>query len=98
MNRPALVVQVKFKSKLSLDEVMDVIHSRADDFRALPGLQQKYYLLDEATGEYGGLYFWDSAEAFSDYRDSALRSTIAAAYETMGEPRVEVNRVIMLLR
>lgn len=98
MSHPALLVLVKFKSKLSFDEVMDVVNSRADEFRALEGLQQKYYVQDEMTGEYGGLYLWESADDFAAYRDSALRSTIAAAYQTEGEPRVQVLRVIEVLR
>lgn len=98
MSKPALVLLVKFKSPLSLDEVLEVVTSRIGEFRALSGLQQKYYLQDAATGEYGGLYLWESPEALSEYRASELRSTIGKAYQTVGEPRVEVFNVFELLR
>lgn len=98
MPEPAIVLRVKFKSKLSLEEVTGIIESRADDFRALPGLQQKYYLLDRNTGEFGGLYLWESRAAFDEYLQSELRATIAEAYQTEGPPQVEVFEVIKTLR
>ena len=98
MSHPELVLLVKFKSRLSMDEVLEVMNSRSDDFRALAGLKQKYYLQDSTTGEYAGLYLWESPDAFAAYRDSELRASIAAAYQTEGAPRVEVFGVIKALR
>lgn len=98
MSGPELVLLVKFKSPLSLNEVSAIIDSRIEDFRALSGLTQKYYLQDPATGEYGGLYLWQSQEAFAEYRESELRASIGAAYQTEGEPRIEVLKVIKVLR
>jgi heme-degrading monooxygenase HmoA len=98
MTHPELLLLVKFKSALSFEQVTKVIDSRIDDFRALSGLQQKYYLQDSATGEYAGLYLWGSSGAFAEFRDSELRATIAAAYQTQGEPRIEVFQVIQTLR
>ena len=98
MNQPSLILLVKFKSALSMEEVVKVVDSRIDEFRALKGLQQKYYLQEPATQEYAGLYLWDSKEDFLAYRDSELRATIAQAYQTVGEPRIEVYNVIKPLR
>jgi heme-degrading monooxygenase HmoA len=98
MNHPELVLLVKFKSRLSLDEVTDIMNRRADDFRALAGLKQKYYLRDSVSGEYAGLYLWASDEAFTEYRDSELRASIAEAYQAEEEPRVEVFQVLKVLR
>ena len=98
MNQPSLILLVKFKSRLSYEEVLKVVDRRADEFRALKGLQQKYYLQDTSTQEYAGLYLWESMEDFLAYRDSELRATIAKAYQTEGEPRVEVFDVIKPLR
>ena len=77
---------------------MKVVEERAPEFRAFAGLQQKYYLQDAATGEYAGLYLWESPDSLAAYRDSELRASIAKAYKTQGEPRVEVYRVLMPLR
>jgi len=98
MPAPTLVLLVKFRSSLPLEKVIEVVHRRADAFRALPGLTQKYYLRDQATGEFAGLYFWDKPESFTEFRESELRATIAAAYQVEGEPRVEVFEVLTPLR
>lgn len=98
MNTPELVLHVRFRSDLSLEEVTAVMEERAPEFAALDGLIQKYYLQDARTGEYAGLYLWASEETFAAYRDSALRASIAAAYRTEGEPRIEVYRVLRPLR
>jgi quinol monooxygenase YgiN len=98
MSVPTVVLLVKFKSKLSLDEIRRVMESRIDQFRALPGLKQKYYLLDSKTGELAGLYLWESPEALAEYRHSELSKTIAAAYEAEGEPRIEAYQILTTLR
>jgi heme-degrading monooxygenase HmoA len=98
MTQPALVLLVRFRSRLSLEEVIRISEERAPQFRALGGLQQKFYMQDSETGEVAGLYLWESPEALADYRDSDLRASIAAAYQAEGEPRVEVYRVLKHLR
>ena len=98
MSRPALVLLVKFRTALSIEEAQQVIDSRIDQFRALDGLSQKYYLQDTETGEMAGLYLWDSAEALADFRESELRASIASAYQVVGEPRIEVFRIFDILR
>jgi heme-degrading monooxygenase HmoA len=81
-----------------MEEVTRIMEERAPEFRALTGLQQKYYLHDAETDEVAGLYIWESTEGFADYRDSELRATIAQAYQAEGEPRIEVYRVLSTLR
>lgn len=98
MSRPALVLLVKFRSPLSLDEVQNVVNSRIGEFRALTGLTQKYYLQDTQTGEYAGLYLWDSLDALTAFQESTLKRTIAQAYQVEGEPRIEVFQVFDVLR
>ena len=98
MSTPELLLHVRFRSALDLDEVTRVMEERAPDFAALEGLIQKYHLQDAQTGEYAGVYLWASKEAFTAYRDSELRASIAAAYRTEGEPRIEVYRVLRPLR
>ncbi len=98
MAEPAVLLLVRFKSRLSLDEVNKVMNERAPEFRALPGLQQKYYLQETESGDYAGLYLWESPEALSEYQKSELKASIGEAYQVEGEPRVEVYRVLMPLR
>jgi len=98
MGQPAFIVRIRFKSSLSFDQATKVVEERAPEFEAITGLQQKYYLQDEVSGEYAGLYLWESPEALAEYRDSELRASIAKAYQAQGEPDVEVYRVFKVLR
>jgi heme-degrading monooxygenase HmoA len=98
MSQPALILLVRFRTKLSLDEVMEIANRRMPQFRALAGLQQKYYMEDVEAGEIAGLYLWESPEALAEYRESELRATIASEYQVEGQPRVEVYRVVAPLR
>ncbi len=98
MSSPALALFVRFRSALSYDEVVRVAEEGINDFRALGGLQQKYYIHDPATGEYGGFYLWRSSEDLDAYRQSELRASIGKAYQVQGEPRVEVFQVVATLR
>ena len=65
---------------------------------ALSGLKQKYYLQDIATGEYAGLYVWETIQAFEEFRKSELRASIANAYQAHGEPNIKVYKVLKVLR
>ena len=98
MTPPRKVLLVRFKSSLPFDEAMALAEARADEFRALHGLQQKYYLHDPATGEMAGLYLWDSPESLEAYSESALRASIAEAYQAETPPRVAVYDVTKTLR
>lgn len=98
MASPKLIVLVRVRSSLPEDEALRVMEERAPQFRALGGLHQKYYLQNKQSGEFVGLYLWDSEEDFAAFRESALRATIAESYKTVGEPSVEVYDVVGILR
>lgn len=89
---------VKFKSGLTYEEVRRTMEERAPKFRAISGLVQKYYVREAETGEYAGIYFWESDEALDEFRNSDLARSIPAAYEVTGAPRVEILEVLFPLR
>jgi hypothetical protein len=94
-----MIIQIiKFETSLSEDEVLAVANARADRFRALPGLIQKYYIALEQPNQYGGIYVWDSMESLSSYRESDLAATISEAYEVKGQPSVEIVNTLFQLR
>ena len=98
MADPQMALFVRFRSALSIHDVRRIAAERSDEFRALTGLRQKYYIHDPATGEVGGLYIWDTPEDLAAYRESELRATITEAYQVEGEPRLEVLRIMDVLR
>lgn len=89
---------VKLRTSLSLEEVLDVAHARAPEFRAIPGLIQKYYVRGQEEGALAGVYLWDSMESLQAYRASDLAKSIAAAYKVVEPPIIEVGEVLFPLR
>ena len=55
-----IVQTVTFKSKLSEEQIRRVMEERMPQFRALPGLIQKYYVRGDGPGEFDGVYPWSS--------------------------------------
>jgi heme-degrading monooxygenase HmoA len=98
MPTPTHAVLVRMRSALTHDEIVEIMKARAPEFRALEGLEQKYYLHDPATGEYGGFYVWRSADDVREYRESDLAASIAAAYHGVAAPEVTVFEIVMPLR
>jgi heme-degrading monooxygenase HmoA len=93
-----LIQFVKFKSALSTEDVQKVIHERSARYEALPGLLEKYYGVEQETGEVCGVYIWDSVESLRAFRESDLAKTIPSAYRVVGSPRIEVFDLVLQLR
>lgn len=98
MSHPEYILVVKFKSPLPYDEVVSLIHNRADAFRSTDGLIQKYYSRDPVSGDYVGVYLWERDNALEAFRKSNLRETIAKVYQVEGEPRMETFEIFYTLR
>ena len=88
---------VKFHSGLSDDEVRRNLEERLPLFRAIPGLQQKYYAREAATGDYVGIYLFESEQALLDYRASDLARSIPPVYHIEGTPRIEILELLFPL-
>lgn len=94
-----MVIQIiKFESALPKDEILSIAKERADQFRAIPGLLQKYYVEVGPPNQYGGVYVWDSMESLSAYRESDLAASIPAAYKVIGAPSIEILDTLFTLR
>ena len=94
-----MIIQfVKFESALPEPEVLNVAQSRLDQFRALPGLLQKYYVKLNTENGYGGIYIWDSIDSLKAFRESELAASIPAAYNVIGQPDIEIFESFEQLR
>lgn len=94
-----MVIQfVKLRSGLSDAEVRRVMDERTPEFRRVPGLLQKYFCREGETGEYAGIYLWDSKESMHKYRQSELARSTPSAYKLETQPRIEVFDVLFPLR
>ena len=93
-----MIVQiVRFRSRLSDEQVQARYRERAAQYRLQPGLAQKYYLKYD-NGEHGAVYFWETEEAQRQFRASELCRTIPDAYEVEGTPSVSHATLVMALR
>ena len=94
-----MIIQfIKLKSNLPEDELLNKAREREPQFKAIPGLLQKYYVKLDEPGKYGGLYVWDSPESLQAYRASDLAASIPAAYEVMEAPEIDMFEVMFKLR
>ncbi len=89
---------VTLKTTLPEHEALAIAHARAPEFRAVRGLIQKYYVRRERAGEMSGVYLWDSMASLTAFRESDLARSIAAAYQTVEPPAIEVGEVLFPLR
>src|SRR5690242_4721479 len=95
--KQASVLAVKFNSNLSTDELNAVCEKDLYKFRKVPGLLQKYYVIDE-SGALGGLYFFESKAARSQFWNSPLAKEIPARYGVIPESlRVEYYETTIVL-
>ncbi|OJJ17035.1 hypothetical protein BKI52_30430 [marine bacterium AO1-C] len=89
---------IKLKSDLPEDELLKRAKEREPQFKSIAGLLQKYYVKTSQSGEYGGIYVWDSAESMQAYLQSDLAKSIPGAYEINGAPNIEMMDIIFQLR
>ena len=94
-----MIIQiVRYASGLSREEVAQRFEERADGYRQVDGLIQKFYVRYEDTDEYGGIYLWDSRASLDAWRAGNLAGTLAETYEVVGEPGRELAEVMLVLR
>lgn len=56
-------------------------------YQGLPGLKTKAFVLNEETGEYGGLYIWETKEALDAFLSSP---TFQSSKEKFGTPEIKI--------
>ena len=94
-----MILQViKLKSNLPEEELLNRARKRESQFKAIPGLLQKYYVKTNKSGQYGGVYVWDSPESLHAFRQSDLAKSIPEAYEIIEAPNVEMMDILFQLR
>ena len=93
----AVILFVRVRSKLDGNELDRRIAERRPRFLEVPGLVQKIYGRDEATGDVCGIYFFENQAALDAFRQTELAQTIPSAYEAV-DVRREVYDVLFTLR
>lgn len=91
------VLFVRARSDLDEAELEKRLLARRPRFLEVPGLLQKVYGRDDATGAFCGIYFFESRAALAAFRETELAKTISDAYEVV-EFRAEVYDLLYSLR
>ena len=91
------ILYVRVKSGLDTAELDRRMKERKPRFLEVPGLIQKIYGRDPATGDTCGIYFFESKQALVAFRETELARTIPTAYEAT-DVRREVYEVLMPLK
>ena len=89
---------VKLKSNLPEEELLTKAKEREPEFKAIPGLLQKYYVKMNEEGNYGGIYVWDSPDSLKKFKESNLAKSIPQAYEVTEAPNIEIMKILFQLR
>jgi hypothetical protein len=91
------ILFVRISSDLDPEELDRRLLERKPRFQDVPGLRQKIYGRDPATGDICGIYFFEREADLDAFRKSELAQTIPAAYDAV-DVRREVYEVLYALR
>jgi hypothetical protein len=98
MKNAASVLAVKFNSTHSDEKLMGFCVDDLDIFRAVPGLIQKYYVIEEGTGAISGIYVFESKNAREAFWTSDLAKNIPTRYGVVPETlRLEQYEMAIIL-
>jgi hypothetical protein len=89
----AVILFVRVKTQLDEKELERRLIERRPHFHEVPGLVQKIYGRDGATGDVCGIYFFENQATLAAFRDTELAKTIPDAYEAI-DIRREVYEVL----
>ena len=85
MKKATAVLSVKFMSSHNPEKLMESCTNGLDSFWEVPGLLEKYYLIEESTGAISGFYLFGTKSARSEFRTSELASKIPEKYGVIPE-------------
>ena len=84
-----IATSILFKLPATTDwqSLQELAKDRAKNlYQGMPGLQTKVFVLNRETGEYGGLYVWESKEALDTFLNSP---TFQTSKEKFGVPEIK---------
>jgi hypothetical protein len=80
MKNAEAVLAVKFSSTLGQEKLVKVCNEDLETFRNVPGLRQKYYVVEEGVGAISGIYIFEDRNARESFWNSDLAKTIPTRY------------------
>ena len=93
----SVILFVRISTDLDQAELERRVKERKPQFEEVPGLVQKIYGRDPATGDGCGIYFFQDQASLEAFKESELARTIPSAYESTNVRR-EVFQTMFPLR
>lgn len=98
MKNVEAILAVKFQSSHNAEKLMSICFEDLEKFREVPGLIQKYYLSEGATGAISGVYIFENQSTRNAFSQSDLARLIPARYGVIPETlRVEQYEMAIVL-
>lgn len=92
------IVFATFESELDHDAIEEIMRQRAQKFREVDGLVQKYFVHDRENNRYGACFIFDSVQSRDAYFASDLSAGVGEAYAVKGDPEVTKAHLLFPLR
>jgi len=74
------IVRFALPHSMSLEQARSTFEASAPNYRNVPGLRRKHYLLGEGGTVAGGVYLWDSRAQADALYDDAWRAKLTERY------------------
>jgi len=81
-----------FKSGLPLEEISATSEKRADRYRKVKGLIQKYYVQDKSTGHVGGVFIFDSKQSLQAFRNRSWLRALVKPTNSLNRQQQEFSK------
>lgn len=83
------IVFIRYASELSAEEIDRLSQERSDNYRAMDGLLQKYYIHNEESDRFGGIYVFDSSQSADALFESDINASLRDVYSVTD---IEIER------
>jgi hypothetical protein len=98
MKNAEAILSVKFNSRFDQKKLIEVCLEDLETFRSVPGLLQKYYIAEEATGALSGFYIFETKEARASFWESEIVKNLPTRYGiVLKSLRVEQYEMVIVL-
>jgi hypothetical protein len=81
-------VTFTLKKKLPQEELRGLLGQLVGVYKGVPGLKEKYFFEDLASGESGGIYVFESQETLDKYIGSEVWKNVVEA-NAVADPKIE---------
>ena len=89
---------VRFNSTYSLEELNEICLASLENFRSIPGLVQKYYVIEEFAGSFSSIYMFESKSFRAAFSASDFAKGIPTRYRMIPDTiRVEYYDILIVL-